>query len=790
MALPAKKLSKRELPLGTNIATGNQLSLSGEWLQTGLHLIGPTGCGKSMVLFFLFQQLVKIRNATIFLFDPKGSLYRMARDWCILHGLTDLLVLFDLGEEEASIGYSNLRPNGQSVPAQVKFAREGFRSAWGQNSFDQTPQLARILFMILFVARTLELGLVEALGLLRPGSAVRKRALAKLPPSYIREALGYFDSLPERRQEELAASTLARLEPFVADPQIARVVGQQERSLDLATVLKQHKVLLANLEHYRPLLPDDSRLLGRMLINDVIAHTFERSEAEQDPVFLIIDEVQEVATRDLCAALDRGRGLGLHVILAHQHCAQLMEEDKTGYLFHSVMNDARTKIIFGGSSARDLEQFLVKEVLIDQFDPWTIKDELTSLELDPEEETRTSITKTTSRSQGRGLAFPSSETIGDSDTTTSGISDSTSYGTEESESQASTRGTTRGASQAYGASENESQASTRGTSASSSLTRGVSETHADTWADTHASAENWSESDGEGEAFSEGSTDSTGSGESGASDFCFTFDADGDYTRAYHYTNGWSTHEDSSRTSARSNSSFSSQTYGGSTIDASTVGGSVARSSSASMGEAHASSESTTRGANRGKSAEFGLNQSASESETLGRGKGISQGVGHTTSTSHGRTTSKAATYGMTPSVSAEEGESRSVTTAPFYAYHKRRVVSHRTFLTEQEFLMLGLQRIKGQSVGHFLIKVPTRPAVFIRAPFVRPPRITARQLTEAKNRIFAQPYYTRLTDIPLEGETPQDVSYEKEQVVNSHADRSTPRTPRKPRRAKTAPTS
>src|SRR5215510_13888582 len=162
MALPAKRLSKVQLPLGVNTATGNPLFLNAEWLQTGLHLIGPTGCGKSMVLFWLFQLLTKIQNATICLIDPKGSLYRMARDWAILHGLTLGLVLFDLAEPDIITGYNTLKPNGQPISTQVKFAREGFRSAWGAASFDETPQLARILFLCLFVARTLEVGLLEA----------------------------------------------------------------------------------------------------------------------------------------------------------------------------------------------------------------------------------------------------------------------------------------------------------------------------------------------------------------------------------------------------------------------------------------------------------------------------------------------------------------------------------------------------------------------------------------------------------------------------------------------------
>jgi hypothetical protein len=49
------------------------------------------------------------------------------------------------------------------------------------------------------------------------------------------------------------------------------------------------------------------------------------------------DEVQNFATKQVCDALDEGRGIGCHTILAHQHLNQLADEDQSGYLLHSVM---------------------------------------------------------------------------------------------------------------------------------------------------------------------------------------------------------------------------------------------------------------------------------------------------------------------------------------------------------------------------------------------------------------------------------------------------------------------
>jgi hypothetical protein len=160
-----------------------------------------------------------------------------------------------------------------------------------------------------------------------------------------------------------------RGEAFVYNPTIRRILTQQHHSLDIGQVLADDQILLVNLEEYRPLRSDDVRILGRLITNDTLAHVFERPETERSPVYLIIDEVQDFATRDLCGTLEKGRELGLHCLLAHPHCAQLMEEDKSGYLFDSVMNNASTKIIFGGAAVRDLEQFLAKEAMLDEYSP-------------------------------------------------------------------------------------------------------------------------------------------------------------------------------------------------------------------------------------------------------------------------------------------------------------------------------------------------------------------------------------------------------------------------------------
>ncbi len=160
-------------------------------------------------------------------------------------------------------------------------------------------------------------------------------------------------------------------------------------------------------------------------------------------------------------------------------------------------------------------------------------------------------------------------------------------------------------------------------------------------------------------------------------------------------------------------------------MKAHTQGGSESRAASGSSGEQH----------------------TESEAETAGNSKGTSQEVGRGMSQSIGKAKSKTVTKGMTPSISEEEGESVSQTIQPFHAYTKRRVPSSRTFLPEQEFLTLWLQKIKAQPRGHFIIKVPGKRAVFARAPFVQEPHITQAALARGCERIFQKPHDMRLAE-------------------------------------------
>ena len=436
--------TRSNLYLGTDIENGRSVSLLQEWFETHLHLIGPPGRGKTRLLLWIFKHLLRDPKATIVLVNPKGALARMARDLTISEGQVKRLVWFDPADRDV-MGYNPLWPTTRPVATQAKAVREAIRSAWGQASFDETPQLARLLLLSLAVSIALRGTLLDAVRLLRSGSSgdrVRSTLLAGLASNeargerellmFLREALKWFDALDDRRQEELGASTLARLEAFVCDPVVCRILTQKN-SLDMSRLIAEHRVLLVNLEMNRPLGIDDVRLLGRFIVNDVLNSVFARGGIANGPVYLLLDEAHHFATHDLCAILDQGRELGLHCILAHQNLGQLRREDRSDYVYDSVRGSALTKFYFGGLAKEDLD-ILVPDACIEQYDRFKIKDELTSVSFAPVESRRTVVTEsrnvgiTAGRAQGKSCSRSRVDALGFSRTKGRSTTDGESSG--------------------------------------------------------------------------------------------------------------------------------------------------------------------------------------------------------------------------------------------------------------------------------------------------------------------------------------------------------------------------
>jgi hypothetical protein len=743
------RVRRRGLYVGLSATDCKPMYLGQKHLRTHLHLIGPTGSGKSRLLLWLFE-LLCYTDRPIVLIDPKGGLYRMARDWAMTNGFQKRLILFDLGGDILP-GYNPLRESDLRIDLQAQWVREGVRSAWGASTFDATPLLARMLYLCLYTARALSVSLMDAIDVLRPSPILRHRALKEISDPFVFGALQAFDQLSDRVKAEQSSSTISRLEMFFCDTVVRQVVCSPQ-SLDLGDLLAQRKIILVNFAKYQPLLPDSLKLLGRMFFNDLLANVYrahgEGKFDEENPCYVICDEVQNFATRQVCDALDEGGGIGFHSILAHQHLSQLKDEDQSGYLYHSVMADARTKILFPGIAAEDLEVF-AKTTLLKTFNPLAVKHVQRTPIFVPKESRR--LVKTLSVSQALSASTTESKSK----------AESVSF----SQQSSVTRGRSIGESLAHseGGSESHTQGRNSSTTESSNWSRTDSQNSTHTRSHSHSSGQ--AASHGRGHASSTGSANTQSRGQQSASG----------QSQGVGTNTGTSSGEGQTMLPPEEGLLFdkdpevvSLSTHTGATAgESSFVGSNTMQGFSSALAQSTTASESS----NSIDTVSASTSNSVSESESDGSGVAMTEGDGiahqigesesDTTGTNWNRTRgltvteSENMTEGLTEShgetlteahaVTAGETNTRggSVSLTPFYEYVREDVLSP-VFLSPEEQLLLEQQRLAKVRPFYFNILLPQQTLHPTLGPWVGEPTITRRRLAAGHDYVFGRMACTR----------------------------------------------
>lgn len=544
----------------------------------------------------------------------------------------------------------------------------------------------------------------------------------------------------DRRKEEVTASTTARLEAFCRDAVIRKVICAPQ-SLDLETALRERRIILLNFAKCQPLLPDPLKLLARMFTSDLLAHVFkgygEGVFDEHKPVYFMVDEVQNMATRQLCDALDEGRGIDLYYIISYKHMSQLSDEDQSGYLYHSVMADARTKLITGGLGPDDLTLF-GEYLLMDHFDPWRIKYIQKNPSYAPVESVRevvsysTSVADATSDTENFSEANSVSHSdqhsvsdghsVGDSFAFTEGEQESYTFGENASTTDSHNWGTQDTVSGVHST----ATAVSHGRSRGSGMSEGRTDSHS-----TNA-ASGWSQTDGRN------SSTTTGEGEHLV-------------PREEHILLPDDPPELVGVSTTTSTTDGRSSAAGRNGMIGSSSGRANSRSRSTTESEMDSTSVSSadTEGWSQGKQEGFGVAHQTGESAAWSRGTNRSttrgQTVTHSTQTTDGYSDSvgHTSTRGGAFTKGQTITRGKSVALTPFYEY-QREDIETPVFLTPEEQKLLVMQRLSRIPERHFLLKAPGSPDCILRAPQVADPVISDRCLSAGLDTVYnALPCYT-----------------------------------------------
>lgn len=321
-----------------------------------LHVIGPTGVGKSTLLLNLIVQDVAAGRAVVVL-EPKGDLIAdiLAR---IPIERTDDVVLIDPTDKAAAVGVNPLASKNGSpeLIADQLFGvfHDLYAASWG-------PRTGDIIFnSLLTLAQTPGMSLA-ALPLLLTDPALRRRVVGALDePLVLQPFWQAFEAWSEAERTAAVAPTLNKVRPLLVRPSLRAVLAQTAPRFELRRVFTERKVLLVNLAKGQ-LGPEAAALLGSIVVSQFWQTALERSSIPAErrhPVFVYVDEFQDYLNlpTDLADALAQARSLSIGFSLSHQHLGQLslsmrsalLANARSRVIFQLAAEDAR---VFGGSDA-------------------------------------------------------------------------------------------------------------------------------------------------------------------------------------------------------------------------------------------------------------------------------------------------------------------------------------------------------------------------------------------------------------------------------------------------------
>ena len=307
-----------------------------------LHVLGPTGTGKSTLLVQMVLQDMEAGRGVVLL-DPKGDLVTSILERVPDHRRGDVIVL-DPADVSRPVGLNPLQTaQGMSAEVVVENLVGLFKSLY---SYSWGPRLDDILRAALLTLAGAQGTTLCEVPLILTNPSYRRKLVGQLDdPIGLESFWGWYEGLSDAERQVAVGPVLNKVRAFTMRPSVRSIIGQSNPSLHLSDVLKEGKILLCSLAS--GLLGDEAAsLLGALIVAELWHATTARSglrPEDRKPVMAYLDEWQHFVhlPTPMASVLAEARGLGLGMTLAHQHLDQLSQEAK-----HAVLSNARSRVLF------------------------------------------------------------------------------------------------------------------------------------------------------------------------------------------------------------------------------------------------------------------------------------------------------------------------------------------------------------------------------------------------------------------------------------------------------------
>jgi hypothetical protein len=304
-----------------------------------LHVLGPTGTGKSTLLANLITQDLADGRAVVVV-EPKGDLVDdvLAR---VPESRRDDIVVLD-ASDDVPVGLNPLNSRGRRPELAADNLLAIFKQLYGKAVGARSQDILYAGLLTLAQRSDASLAMLPLL-LTNPG--VRRSLTAGIKdPLTLEPFWATFEHWSDAERAAAVAPVMNKLRPLLR-PGLRNVLGQRQPRFDVSQVFTERKALLVPLRR-GVIGPEAAGLLGAMVVAELWQAVQARARqpvSQRHPVGVYIDEVQDYLhlPTDLGDALAQARGYGVAFTLAHQFLGQLPKEMRG-----AVLANARSRVAF------------------------------------------------------------------------------------------------------------------------------------------------------------------------------------------------------------------------------------------------------------------------------------------------------------------------------------------------------------------------------------------------------------------------------------------------------------
>ncbi|MFQ5801387.1 MAG: type IV secretion system DNA-binding domain-containing protein [Candidatus Methylomirabilales bacterium] len=364
----APELAKRDIlvRLGANQHQGVEtpVGVSEEWLKRHLMIFGKTGCGKSWLLLNGALDLIERGFGSLFL-DPNGDAAEELLHRIPKHRAADT-IYFNPMDRDYPMAL-NVLESSDELDAErlgsdlIVSLQRYFADAWGP----RMEWILRQMIRTLLLSRG-EKTIRDILRLIFD-RAFREAVIATVNDPDL--ALFWEKAFPTV-PKDATAPIVSRISRFADNPIIRAIVGQPNK-LNLHTVLREGKILIANLSK-GTLGEDNAFLLGSFLLSKFQLALFARASlppSDRKLFAAIIDEVHTYADASANASsfttlLSEARKYSGSLVIATQYAGRLHRDVLTAGMGNvGSLLVFQTGLIDSQVLQRELGQFSDQDIL-------------------------------------------------------------------------------------------------------------------------------------------------------------------------------------------------------------------------------------------------------------------------------------------------------------------------------------------------------------------------------------------------------------------------------------------